>query len=407
MKRKICFRVFLVSSLRDEKGGIAALVAVALIMVLASTGLAVDLGRGYVERMRLGRAVDAGALAAARSLRLGQSAALSEAAAVAKVNGVAPGIGNASTSVQFGVNSRGENTVTMVAGRTVPTTFMRVLGHQDMQVGVTATAAVTPIDMVLVLDQSGSLQRTGSWRSLQQAAGNFVGYFDDSIDQLGLVSFQLTGVDRFQIGHSFKRSITSAINAMPSAGDTNTGEGLRFALQQMQRANVRPSSGKVVVFFTDGRPTAVRAAVGIPGNPQDRVVAVNAASNSNIRGYFDNPDALPHDVLVNPPDGCDDIAVCFGWDETTVRVQSRQAGLAMADAIRGQGVTIYVIALGDPGQIDPLLTPDLDYLRVVANEGGIASSSQPQGRMFFAPSASELQSVFNLVAQDLLVRLAG
>jgi hypothetical protein len=79
----------------------------------------------------------------------------------------------------------------------------------------------------------------------------------------------------------------------------------------------------------------------------------------------------------------------------------------MADAIRGQGITIYVIALGDPGQPDPLLTPDLDYLRVIANEGGITNSSQPEGRMFFAPSASQLQSVFNLVAQDLLVRLAG
>jgi hypothetical protein len=357
--------------------------------------------------MRLGRAVDAGALAAARSLRLGQPAALSEAAAVARVNGVAPGIGSIATSVQFGVNSRGENTVTMAAGRTVPTTFMRVLGHQDMQVGVTATAAVTPIDMVLVLDQSGSLQQTGSWSSLQQAAGNFVGYFNDSIDQLGLVSFQLTGVDRFQINHGFKTSITSTINAMPAAGDTNTGEGLRLALQQMQRTNIRSSSGKVVVFFTDGRPTAVRAAVGLPGNPQDRVVAVNSASNSNIRGYFDNPDTLPQDVLVSPPDGCNNIAVCFGWDETTVRTQSQQAGLAMADAIRGQGITIYVIALGDPGQPDPLLTPDLDYLRVIANEGGITNSSQPEGRMFFAPSASQLQSVFNLVAQDLLVRLAG
>ncbi|MFV1986011.1 MAG: VWA domain-containing protein [Gemmatimonadota bacterium] len=399
-------RMRLGHSLRDERGGIAALVAVALIMVLASTGLAVDMGRGYVERLRLGRAVDAGALAGARALRLGQPAAVSEATAVARANGVAPGVGDIATSIQFGVNSRGENTITMQAGRTIPTTFMKVLGRQDMTLGVSATAAVTPLDLVLVLDQSGSLRRTNSWGNLQNAARNFVGYFDDSIDQLGLVSFQLTGVDRFQIGPNFKRAITSEISAMPSAGDTNMGEGLRLALQQMQRGNIRQTSGKVVVFFTDGRPTATRATIGLPGNPQDRIISTNAATSNAVRGYFDNPDAIPPDILVSP-DGCPDFLVCFGWDEATVRSQSQQAGLVMADAIRSQGIVIYSIALGDPNQIDPLLTPDLDYLRSIANEGGISSPTQPQGRMFFAPSPAELQGVFDLVARDLLVRLAN
>ena len=63
--------------LRDEGGGIAALVAISTIMLLASTGLGVDMGRGYVERLRLGRAVDAGSLAGARSLRLGRATAQS------------------------------------------------------------------------------------------------------------------------------------------------------------------------------------------------------------------------------------------------------------------------------------------------------------------------------------------
>ncbi len=400
-------RTYLGRALRDERGGIAALVAVSLIMVLASTGLAVDLGRGYVERVRLGRAVDAGVLAGARSLRLGQPMARTEAAAVAKANGVSPGVGDIATSIQFGVNARGENTITMQAGRTIPTTFMRVLGHQDMTLGVTATAAVTPLDLVLVLDQSGSLGRTNSWRSLQSAARNFVGYFNDSIDQLGLVSFQVMGFDRFQISHSFKNTITSQINSMPPLGDTNMGEGLRLALQQMQRSNIRPSAGKVVVFFTDGRPTAVRAAIGPPGSPQDRIIATSSATTNVVRGYFDNPDAILPDVRPGPVDGCSDVPLCFGWDEPTVRIQSQLAGLAMADAIRAQGIVIYTIALGDPNQIDPLLTPDLDYLRSIANEGGLVSSSQPQGRMFFAPSPAELQGVFDLVAQDLMVRLSG
>ncbi len=48
----------------------------------------------------------------------------------------------------------------------------------------------------------------------------------------------------------------------------------------------------------------------------------------------------------------------------------------------------------------------MDYLRLLANEDGAASGSQPAARAYFAPSASELDDVFNQVAQDLLVRLA-
>ena len=77
----------------------------------------------------------------------------------------------------------------------------------------------------------------------------------------------------------------------------------------------------------------------------------------------------------------------------------------MASQIRGAGVLVYTIGLGDPGQ-NPAFVPDQQYLRQLANVGGMSDSSQPAGRMYFAPSAAELEEVFDQVAQDLLVRLA-
>lgn len=397
-------RPLLRRALADERGGIIAFVAVAMVMLLASTGLAVDLGRGYVERLRLGRAVDAGALAAARALRMGQSVAQSEAVAVAGVNGVMNGQQAVSTSIQFAINSRGENTVTMSANRVIPTTFMRVLGRTDMNLAVSATAAVPPVDLVLVLDQSGSLGLSGSFGTLQSAARDFVSYFDDSIDQVGLVSFQLGGTDRFQINHGFTTPVTQAIQAMQSAGDTNMGEGLRLALNQMQRPNVRPRSGKVVVFFTDGQATAVRAPVGPPGNPVDRVIAVYSNPQGVVRGYFDSPDQIPPDV-VSFPDGCQDWAQCWIWDEATVRTQGQLTALQLADQLRSAEVTIYSIGLGDPTAA-AYLQPDLDFLRDIANEGGRVNAGQPQGKVFFAPTPAELAAMFDLVARDLMVRLS-
>jgi hypothetical protein len=47
----------------------------------------------------------------------------------------------------------------------------------------------------------------------------------------------------------------------------------------------------------------------------------------------------------------------------------------------------------------------MDFLRRIANENGIVSASQPQGKAYLAPSAAQLDDVFRAVAQDIVVRL--
>ena len=56
-------------------------------------------------------------------------------------------------------------------------------------------------------------------------------------------------------------------------GYTNTGEGLRLAHVQFQSGVVRDRSAKVVVFFTDGRPTAYRGVEGPVWDKSDRILA--------------------------------------------------------------------------------------------------------------------------------------
>ncbi len=72
----------------DDRGAVLLLVAGSLGFVLAMAGLALDSGRAYLYRSRLSRAVDAGVLAGARAIRLGDEAAVREALAVARANGV-------------------------------------------------------------------------------------------------------------------------------------------------------------------------------------------------------------------------------------------------------------------------------------------------------------------------------
>jgi hypothetical protein len=216
-----------------------------------------------------------------------------------------------------------------------------------------------------------------------------------------MVSFQVRANTEAALDLGFTGPLTSIISSMNSAGDTNTGEGLRLAYDQFQLPAVRESSAQVVVFFTDGRPTAFRDSLG----GQDRVLAVHPSGTGRIRGYFNNPDQLPMDQLATPS-GCAGATTCFGFDEASARDRAKQDGIVWADRIRSGGVSVYTIGLGNPTAADPLLVPDMAYLELLANVDGQANPSQPRGQARLAPSAAELESVFQAVAEDLIVRLS-
>ena len=393
------FPRYLRSILSDERGAAAVFLAFGMVVMLGMTGLAIDTGRAYTQRAQLSRAVDAGVLAAARTLRSGMTVAAMEALALAEANGIANGVDGAEVNISFGTNEFGEPTISMTATKPLQTMFMKVFGHDEVNVVSSAMAAVPPVDLVLVLDQSGSLSTENAWDDLQNAAKDFVGHFDDAIDQVALVSFQLRGTLRSPLQGNFTSTLQTQIDNMNSAGDTNAQEGLRLALEQIQGPAVRERSAKVVVFFTDGRPTAFRLLLG----GQDRMLAVYT-TGSVVRGYFNNPDNLPTDQIAWP-NGCNNVSSCGGWNENEVRDEARNLATDLADQIRSQDIFFYSIGLGNPNADHPLKVPDMDWLTLLANEDG-ATPDQRKGRAYFAPSPAELESVFNQLAQDLLVRLS-
>lgn len=149
------------------------------------------------------------------------------------------------------------------------------------------TTSTTPLDIVLVLDASGSMNEKmngGGTKiaALKAAANAFVDEIakaNEGIDdpelqhRVSVVKFGSDTTDR--VGNNFtwngynysqrmigltpctqdgKGAISSQINALDPAGATRADYGMSHAQKALNDA--RPGAKKVVVFFTDGTPTA-------------------------------------------------------------------------------------------------------------------------------------------------------
>ena len=245
-----------------EKGIALVYVAVFLVPLLACTGLAVDLGRGYLVRVALARAVDAAALAAARNIAADSSQAQRAANNIFNANFPAGFLGVSSVQnppqLTMTVGSDGSHIITVASSATVPTTFMRIAGPESLRVAASATATRRLVDMSFVMDRSGSLG--AAFGQVQEAAKQFVSYFDPSSDRIALITFSANTVvaDPMRSERGFDlSSIDSHIdNAVPN-GATATAEALYQGWDQLRTVPSGSQSGlRIVLLFTDGSPNS-------------------------------------------------------------------------------------------------------------------------------------------------------
>ncbi len=273
---------------KHEKGISLIIATVSLVAIVPILGLFVDLGILYASKARLQAAVDGAALAAARSLNIGQTVTAQESNA--KQNAVnwfyanfpngnwstyGTVLSSSNVSVVADTNNAQQMDVTVTATTNVPTYFMRFFNVAANTLNVSGEAVRRNLVAMLVMDRSGSMCTVGAndnqpcgegdgtpCASMITAAKNFMGQFAEGRDQIGLVSFSdgqhidqaLTTDFQADLGYTNSTgSGTGIIDNITCAGGTGTAGALSIAYDQLYKAAL-PGALNVIVLETDGLP---------------------------------------------------------------------------------------------------------------------------------------------------------
>jgi Mg-chelatase subunit ChlD len=251
---------------RRARQGFVLLAAAAIIIVvlLPAIGLAVDVGVMYLVQSRLSAACDAASLAGARALARGTDdsaqRASAESTADTYFHANFPSGYFASSNVQVtnvaATDSTSMRSVTTTSSVDLPFLFLRAVGLDHTTLRASAKATRRDVNIMIVMDRSGSLATSGACAPLKTAAVNFVQKFAEGRDNLGLVTFATGSRVDIPLTMTFKTSVANTLNGLVCTGATNSSQALWQSYVALA-ALAQTGALNVIVFFTDGRPTAV------------------------------------------------------------------------------------------------------------------------------------------------------
>jgi Flp pilus assembly protein TadG len=271
--------------IKSERGQIMLVFALVLTVLVLFTGMAIDAGILYVTKAKLSTSVDAACLTGMKTLSQGQPIATTLATEIFDAN---YGPNPPTPTITFPLDPYGDQQVKVVATVNVHTLFIRILPQfAIVPVGDIAVSTRSKLIMSVVLDRSGSMGPDGGEVALKNAVPTFVGDFDQTFNEVAMISFADNATVDVAINYNFISPIQNAVKLMNANGGTfGTGAGTKpvlsptigppLSLAQIQNDSVVVNPGqnvvKVVVYFTDGLMNTIQDnfyCKGKGGNPTD------------------------------------------------------------------------------------------------------------------------------------------
>ncbi len=395
---------------RSGRGQILLLFAIALPVILIFSGLALDFGSAYITKTTLSKAVDAAALSAMRNYNQGQAQAQAIAQSAFAANyQSALGISTASPpvlSVVFTTDASNNKVVNVSATATINTFFLRMLGgYQTLSISTSAQATRPKLIMSLVLDKSGSMNRNGGATALPPAVDAFLTNFDDATDEVADVSFSTFAHVDVPIQTNFTSPIDTAVDSMAFGGATFSQQGLTDGQAQIDSVPVSPGEDvvKVAVFFTDGWANTIQDNLNCP--PTRNLAFGGCAPPEAAVGWcsgisFFNPSNGQSTSCGASKFPSQSAGGNVALTATNIANDAMYRTVQVANAMRAEGIVIYSIGLGD--KISQA------FLQQVANDPASSTfnSNEPIGSAVFAPTAADLNGVFQTIAAEISLRLS-
>lgn len=160
---------------RDAGGNVLPIVAAAILPLIGMVGSGIDMGRAYVAKSRLQQACDAGVLAARK--KLGSNLPPTQA-----VIGEVKVVGNEFFDLNFeagrydtkkrtfNMTLESDFAITGAASVELPTAVMGVFGYNEIDISVECGSRMnfTNLDIMMVLDVTGSMRHTNSGDTLSR-----------------------------------------------------------------------------------------------------------------------------------------------------------------------------------------------------------------------------------------------
>ncbi|WP_244593538.1 TadE/TadG family type IV pilus assembly protein [Methylopila sp. Yamaguchi] len=159
--------------IRSDSGATAPLLGLIGLVLIGCMGIAIDIGRSMIVRTRLYDSLDAAGLAVAN--RISTVNPTAEATKFVKANFVDNFAGARVTAVTATPNAD-KSVLALTATATMPTSFMRLFGQDLVTVKATSevTRKLTGLEVVMVLDNTGSMEVSSSMPALKDAANLLV-----------------------------------------------------------------------------------------------------------------------------------------------------------------------------------------------------------------------------------------
>lgn len=384
-----------------ERGQAIVIIVLFLAVLLGMAAMVIDVGYAYYTHRSLQASADAAALAGAMELPDSN-----RAQAIARDYGAAPGgknqrdnITNVSTSVSTKCIASVPgcdpvNAITVKEHAVVDTMFAKVLGVGHFDVSAKSTACspcgVRPLDVMLVLDRTGSMCQTHSGandpactdlNNARDGMKTFLGYMDAPTQWVGL------GVlpPATSIGNKCTTPDTPNYNStsakytiVPLSSDYAIGGLLKTSSNLVSTINCQKGGGR----------TAYANAL------EEAQKELNLHGRTGVQ-----------DIIVFLSDGAANIGPTYYSTSSPYRKQPCHQGIWSAAPIKTKGTIIYSIGY------------DLDALNGGANTcetwddrnespaitayqalEGIASGP---GNFYNKPSAGQLRTIFTAIAADI------